>query len=183
MSILKSVLKNREEVVLAIQKETMVGGLELDDAAAGREISKERIKLEEQHRKEVRELEEDWQDAERRRDFGSAQQIAELRKQYEEKIAQSIRDRESLRITMEKLQDERVLQIKKIEEQKAQHDAEMRKREEELERMRKESWTQDRQHMVELHKHEIEIENLKIKQQWTDVELERKNRGMPMNLE
>ena len=84
MSILRTLIKDKLDIVLDIQKE-LGNGVRLDDTGAGRQLNKEILKVQEKHRQELADLEKEKLDALRRRDAESVKLIEELQRENAQK--------------------------------------------------------------------------------------------------
>ena len=76
-SILRTLIKDKLDIVLDIQKE-LGNGVRLDDTGAGRQLNKEIHKVHKKHRQELADLEKEKLDALRRRDAESVKLIEEF---------------------------------------------------------------------------------------------------------
>ena len=135
MSILRTLIKHKRDIVLDIQKE-LGDGVRLDDTGAGRQLNEEIHKIQEKHRQELADLEKEKQDALRRRDAESVEQIEELQRENAQKLEQMARDRESIKVDMAKLLEEREQQLRKLEERTARYDQSLQEKQEEYNRLK-----------------------------------------------
>jgi hypothetical protein len=182
MVILKHIIRMREEVVLAIQKEIIEDGLNLDETGAGRQINEDILALQGKHRKEIRELEKDMKDALRRKDQDSVASILELQKETKEKMEEIMKDRDTLRVDMAKLRAEQDRQIRAAQEHQAQFVRLMCEREQQLSALRLQADENDKAHAEEMVRLHAEIENMEKQRGAREKAVERvKNRG-EMNL-
>ena len=131
MSILRTLIKYKQEIVLDIQKE-FKDGVQLDDTGAGRQLNEEINQLQEKHRKELAQLEDEKQDALRRGFAEAAEQIEELQRESAQKLEQMAQDRESLKVDMARILEEREQQLREQEERNAAYDQYLREQQEQL---------------------------------------------------
>ena len=135
MSILKTLIKHKRDIVLDIQKE-LGDGVQLDDTGAGRQLNEEIHKIQEKHRQELADLENEKQDALRRRDAESVEQIEELQRENAQKLKQIAQDREIIKVDMAKILEEHEQQLREYEERIARYDQSLREKEEEHNRLK-----------------------------------------------
>jgi hypothetical protein len=115
LAILDAVIRRRKKVTLQIQRE-MKDGLELDETDAGKQLNADIIKEREHHKRAMRDLEEDMQEALRRKDEQMASQIAEMQAETAAKIQAGEESQKRLRIDLEKLQADREAEYKQLQE-------------------------------------------------------------------
>ena len=96
--ILNYLIKRKQPAVLAIQKQLVTEGLDLSDTAAGRELDAKLETQEKKFRKEITELREELEEAQRERDIYSARKMQKLERQHEEKLRRLDEDRNRLNI-------------------------------------------------------------------------------------
>ena len=135
MSILETLIKHERDIVLDIQKE-LKDGKRLDDTGAGRQLNEEIHKIQEKHRQELADLENEKQDALRRRDAESVEQIEELQRENAQKLKQIAQDREIIKVDMAKILEEHEQQLREYEERIARYDQSLREKEEEHNRLK-----------------------------------------------
>ena len=131
MSILRALIKDKLDIVLDIQKE-LGDGVRLDDTGAGRQLNEEIHKIQEKHKQELADLEKEKQDALRRRDAESVEQIEELQRENAQKLEQMAQDRESIKVDMARILEEREQQLREQEERNARYDQYLREQQEQL---------------------------------------------------
>ena len=136
MSILRTLIKHKRDIVLDIQKE-LGDGVRLDDTGAGRQLNEEIHKIQEKHRQELADLEKEKQDALRRRDAESVEQIEELQRENARKLEQMARDRENIKVDMARLLEEREQQLRELDERNARYDQLLQKKQEEYNQLKK----------------------------------------------
>ena len=129
MSILRTLIKHKLDIVLDIQKE-LGDGVRLDDTGAGRQLNEEIHRIQEKHRQELADLEKEKQDALRRRDAESVEQIEELQRENAQKLQQMAQDRESIKVDMARILEEREQQLRELDERNARYDQLLREKQE-----------------------------------------------------
>jgi DNA repair exonuclease SbcCD ATPase subunit len=150
--------REKEEVVLAIQDEMVNLGLNLDETEAGRQITEEITLLQDKHRKELKHLEIEIQEA---KDQESITSIQNLQQEYEQKIEEARKDRESIRASMARLQEEQRIQLQEMERRHALEAEDWKRDKAEFENLRSQADSDDREHMDELIKRERDLERKK----------------------
>ena len=136
MSVLRALIKHKRDIVLDIQKE-LGDGVRLDDTGAGRQLNEEIHKIQEKHRQELADLAKEKQDALRRRDAESVELIGELQRENARKLEQMAQDRESIKVDMARLLEEREQQLRELDERNARYDQLLQKRQEEYNQLKK----------------------------------------------
>ncbi|KAK3343124.1 hypothetical protein B0H65DRAFT_510082 [Neurospora tetraspora] len=92
-----------EQVVTTLQRELVEGKKEVLDTAAGMELNSEYRVMEENLKRELQRTVEDLKEAQKAKDEESARELEKYRKQVDDKIAQVLRDREDLKVTLAKM--------------------------------------------------------------------------------
>lgn len=106
LAILDTVLRNRREVTLRIQRE-MGRGLGLEQTEAGRQLNADIIQEREKHRVEMEQLQRDKEEALATANQEAAERIAKLQSDLAKKIQDGEESQKRLRTDLEKLQAER----------------------------------------------------------------------------
>ena len=110
MSILETLIEEKSDIVLDIQKE-LRDGVRLDNTGAGRELTKAINEIREKYEKELAELKKDKQEA----DAESAKQIEKCEKEYAQKLEQIAQERKSLEVDMARLLEQKAQDRKSME--------------------------------------------------------------------
>ncbi|KAF2680395.1 hypothetical protein K458DRAFT_479944 [Lentithecium fluviatile CBS 122367] len=153
LAILDTVIRNRREVTLRIQRE-MGDGLELEQTGAGRQLNADIIEEREKHRKEMADLQRDKEEALAMANQEAAEQIARLQSDLAKKIQDGEESQKRLRIDLEKLQAEREEEMAKLLAEIQEQHKKLKAQEEEYHRLKASNQThatewQDKMRQVE----------------------------------
>lgn len=157
-SIISTLLGNKADVVLNIQKELVDHGHSLDTTEAGKAVEHDLQEAKKRFQAEKRDLEELHAQALRDRDFALADTLEQQRKDYDLKLEQALQAQMDLKIDLRRLEQEKREEIQKLQEEAAQQALDLERieiaRQEELDLLRKQS-QEDRMNL------QTEIEKLK----------------------
>lgn len=163
LAIVAGLVERREKsgpVVLNIQKEMIDDKLSLEDTAAGQEVERELTQAKKKFQEQIGELQESYDDALKERDEQLAQVLAEQREDLEKKLARAGEAQENLKITFEKLCEEKTAEYavmaQEMKEERAAREAEYAARASELDRLQEEQEKDAERHRVEREKYETQ---------------------------
>jgi len=131
MDIVGAVVKRQTKIVLDIQNDMVNKGLDLDETLAGQSLNRELIEQRKKHQQEMKILEADMRKAIAEKDEESVEAIAQMQKEFQDKINQGNKDVRDLQASLENLKEERDTEMKKIQEELAERAADYARREKE----------------------------------------------------
>jgi hypothetical protein len=131
ISIVDSIVKRQKTIVLDIQDDMVNKGLDLDETLAGQSLNRELIEQRKKHQQEMKILEADMRKAIAARDEESVEAIAQMQKEFQDKINQGNKDVQDLQASLENLKEERDREFKKIQDELKERAEEYAKREQE----------------------------------------------------
>jgi hypothetical protein len=108
--------QHRPPPSLKIQTE-MAAGKALDETAAGLEVEAEKERLRAKHKEEMRQLQLEWDEAQKARDVQAQKELADLKADLEAKMKKEQEDRERMRVNLEQLQRERNDELRRDRDQ------------------------------------------------------------------
>ena len=113
---------SKSKTTLDIQNQMVNEKKTLDETGAGRELENEIAKERELFAKELREAQSQMEEALKARDEESIRAIRDVQKDYADRMKRLESDREELKISMEKLHEERYARLEKqLKEQQEAH--------------------------------------------------------------
>ena len=113
MNIIRHFVKEDTKVTLEIQEEMIQHDKSLDQTVAGKSVD---IKLAEERatfERKLREVEEELKTALQKKNAEFVEVLQELREEQRQNIDETIKSQESLRVTMERLHEQRYTQLEK----------------------------------------------------------------------
>lgn len=173
MNIVESIVKRQRTIVLDIQDDMVNKGLDLDETLAGQSLNRELIEQRKKHQQEMKILEADMRKAIAERDEESVEAIAQMQREFQNKIDQGNKDVQDLQTSLENLKEERDREFKKIQDELKERAEEYARREQEWNDY-KESNTYDPE---ENERREMEMQNLREQLQDLVDRGERKKTG------
>lgn len=120
ISILETLLRDRQDITLKIQRE-MKDGKILEETEAGQQLNADIIKMREIHRREMLEHEQNLKEALRMKDEESAALLAELHAEVEKRIKAGEESQNKLRTDLERLQQDREAAMQQLKEEMEQN--------------------------------------------------------------
>ncbi|KIW96290.1 uncharacterized protein Z519_03359 [Cladophialophora bantiana CBS 173.52] len=114
LSILGDLIDRREKIILQIQQEMVENKKDLNETAAGQQLDQDLLREKAKHKKEMRELKQQMDQAIKSHDEVAKAYIADMQKDLQGKIEEGERARESIRRDFEKLQKEREEEMNKM---------------------------------------------------------------------
>ena len=177
IGILEGIIQKRLPMLLNLQLQMNVQGKGLEETDAGIKLNEELFEIERKHKAEVHMLEEEKQDALRRKDKESALQIAESQREFQQKVDNLQKQREQLEVDMKALKEKREEEFNAIQAKLEAQANELVKREREYQNMLKDR-KQDREtHEQMVKERRREIEEMRAELQETKEAAERKKPG------
>jgi hypothetical protein len=131
MKIVDSIVKRQTTIVLDIQNDMVNKGLDLDETLAGQSLNRELIEQRKKHQQEMKILEADMRKAIAERDEESVEAIAQMQKEFQDKINQGNKDVQDLQASLENLKEERDREFKKIQDELKERAEDYARREQE----------------------------------------------------
>lgn len=157
MNIVDSIVKRQKTIVLDIQDDMVNKGLDLDETLAGQSLNRDLIEQRKKHQQEMKILEADMRKAIDQKDEEAVEAIAQMQKEFQDKINQGNKDVLDLQASLESLKEERDREFKKIQDEFKERAEEYARQEEEWKKY-KESNTYD---PAENERRETEMEKLR----------------------
>lgn len=117
--------QQRQAIPLAIQRELVDQGVELNDTTAGQSVEEELRKQREKFEREIRILEQEKEELLRDKDEETARELEKAQKEYLEKLAQSESSSATLRTNLEHLQADMMQKLRALEEEVERKKAEL----------------------------------------------------------
>lgn len=182
MGIVDGLIKLRCRVVLDIQRELVDDNMVLEDTAAGQTVERELIELKRKTREDLQGIKESYENALRNRDEKLAEVLKEERERLDKKILAANQAQEALKISFEKLAEEKTAQYEQLFQQMRDREAlmaiELEQQQEEYRRNEVQQ-LKDRQEYEHQQKETIEALNatkqkiVEMEQQHKTADLER----------
>ncbi|KAH8838557.1 hypothetical protein MCOR27_008381 [Pyricularia oryzae] len=110
--IIESLIQDRNTMVLELQNQMVNESRPLQDTAAGMELRKEFARERKRWERELRETQENMEEAIRLRDKESEEALLELKTEYTERIERLEREHDKLRTNAEQLHQERIVRFR-----------------------------------------------------------------------
>lgn len=123
MRIVESLIERRKQtdpLLLNIQREMIDDKKSLEDTSAGQEVEKEIIKAKQKFNEQITDLQESYEQALKDRDTQLAEVLAEQREDLEKKLQRTSAAQEDLKISFQKLTEEKAADALKWQEQQRQ---------------------------------------------------------------
>ncbi|KAF2496981.1 P-loop containing nucleoside triphosphate hydrolase protein, partial [Lophium mytilinum] len=114
MTLLEQFVQGESRVTLALQSQMVDEHMTLDQTGAGKELEFEIQKERAKFAQELREVQESMQEAVRARDKESERAMRELQDDYSRRMEELEHDRSQLKISMEKLHEERYAKLERM---------------------------------------------------------------------
>jgi hypothetical protein len=124
LSLIQTLLKDRTLVTLELQQQMVDEKKDLDDTDAGKQVRAEIIKERLRAEKMIAEIQEEHKEALQAQDVRSAEALAEVKEDYTRKIARLDTAFERIKISTEKLIEEKY--EKMLKDQGVRHEMQMR---------------------------------------------------------
>lgn len=122
-SIVSILVNKKEKVVLDIQRQMVDEKQTLDETAAGKFVQKELIEARKRYERDLSDFQQSMEDALKENDERAIASITEQKQEYETKIARAISSERGLKISLEKLAEEKDQQhaalVEDLEREKA----------------------------------------------------------------
>jgi hypothetical protein len=132
LRLIQKLVQVKTRVTLELQQQMVDEKKDLGDTDAGKEVQAEIIKERLKAEKMIAEIQEDHKEALQAQDLKAAEALAEVRQDYTSKIAQLDNAFERIKISTEKLIEEKYEKL--LKEQLARHEKEMQHLQQEKER-------------------------------------------------
>ncbi|KAK0708107.1 P-loop containing nucleoside triphosphate hydrolase protein [Lasiosphaeris hirsuta] len=162
--IIEYILSKQKRITLKIQEE-MASGKALGETSAGQEVEADIERLTKKHKEEMTWLKQEMQEAIRKKDYESQQEIKAIRAELAAKMNKAQEDRQRLEVNIEELRQQRISEVQKEREQAYQRDLEHQR-----------VMMESKANLATLQaKKELEAQLLeaRLKQQYADAEIQR----------
>lgn len=190
LAIVEGLIERRNvdgPVTLDIQKEMIDDKKSLEDTAAGQEVEKELTIAKQKFQEQISDLQDSYDEALKERDEQLAQVLREQRDDLEKKLARAGEAQENLKITFEKLCQEKTAEyaqmVHELQEEKAARVAEYAARQAELDKIQEEQEKDAECHRAEREKYEAQraeaekrMQDLLQQQKTTEAERAREDK-------
>ncbi|KAF2191640.1 hypothetical protein K469DRAFT_340270 [Zopfia rhizophila CBS 207.26] len=126
-TILEHMIRTRKTFTASIQKEMVDQGLGLQDTGAGQQLNDELLRAEMNHRQEIEELRQDFEEARLKQDERAMQKAQEEHEELQKLIEAERKERAKLDASLEKIKREKEIELQKHRTEIAKQMAEIAK--------------------------------------------------------
>jgi hypothetical protein len=174
MNIITYILDQRKRTILQIQRQMIDEGKRLDETSAGQELEKELLNQREVFERRLREAHEEMQEAIEEGNRKAIEDSVEQQARFQKKLDEALEGSSELKITMEKLLEQKEFQYEKarqdLESEKQRIRAESKKATKVMEGLRLKMKAREDESIEQQRRHQLEIDDMSIRFQKQQLE-------------